>query len=84
MPKTANDMGNNKLKLKNPSSFVKKMNISKEKKLIFKSLNKENTQGNNIMKKIPTMKKKQITLNNFASDFQIIFLFLLLNVQNLI
>ena len=60
MPKTANDMGNNKLKLKNPSSFVKKMNISKEKKLIFKSLNKENTQGNNIMKKIPTMKKKQI------------------------
>jgi hypothetical protein len=60
VPKTANDTGNNKLKLKNPSSFIKKKTNSKDKKLIIKSTNKENTQGNNIMKKIPTMKKKQI------------------------
>jgi len=50
----------NKQIIKHPSSVSKKLNCSKDKKLIIKSTNKENTQGNNIMKKIPTMKKKQM------------------------
>ena len=58
--KGTNDVYNNKQIIKHPSSVSKKMNGSKDKKLIIKSTNKENTQGNNIMKKIPTMKKKQM------------------------
>ena len=65
--KANNDMGNNKQIIKHPSSVSKKLNNSKDKKLIIiKSTNKENTQGNNIMKKIPTMKKKQM---NFYPQF---------------
>ena len=56
--KGTNDV--NKQIIKHPSSVSKKLNCSKDKKLIIKSTNKENTQGNNIMKKIPTMKKKQM------------------------
>ena len=60
--KGANDTGSNKLILKHPNFITKKVNNSKDRKLIIKSTNKENTQGNNIMKKIPTMKKKQMNL----------------------
>ena len=60
--KTINDVGNGKQILKHPSSVSKKGNISKDKKFVIKSTSKENTQGNNIMKKIPTMKKKQMNI----------------------
>ena len=60
--KTINDI-NSKLIIKYPNS-LKKLNSSKEKNSI-KYINKEN-HGNNIMKKIPTMKKKQ---NNFYPHF---------------
>ena len=60
--KTINDIGNGKQILKHPSSVSKKGNLSKDKKFIIKSTSKENTQGNNIMKKIPTMKKKQMNI----------------------
>ena len=55
-------MGNGKQIIKHPSSVSKKGNISKDKKFVIKSTSKENTQGNNIMKKIPTMKKKQMNI----------------------
>jgi hypothetical protein len=53
----ANNINNSKQIVKFPNS-VKKINSSKKK--CVKSINKEN-QGNNIMKKIPTMKKKKIS-----------------------
>ena len=53
----ANNTNNPKQVIKFPNS-VKKINTSKKK--FVKSISKEN-QGNNIMKKIPTMKKKKIT-----------------------
>jgi serine/threonine kinase 38 len=62
--KTINDIGNDGQILKHPSSVTKKLD---NKKIIFiKSNRKENTQVNNIMKKIPTMKKKQ---TNFYPQF---------------
>ena len=61
--KAINDIGNNKHLLKYPNSVTKKLNVSKDKKIMtIKSSNKENKQCNNILKKIPTMKKKQINI----------------------
>ena len=49
---------NNSNKIVNLPNSIKKINSSKKKYV--KSISKEN-QGNNIMKKIPTMKKKKIS-----------------------
>ena len=65
--KTINEIGNNKNIIKHPNSVSKKLNVSKDKKMIvIKSSNKENKQTNNILKKIPTMKKKPA---NFYPQF---------------
>ena len=67
MAKAVNEIGNSKTIFKHPNSVTKKINNSKDKKIIIiKSNSKENTQGNNIMKKIPTMKKKPM---NFYPQF---------------
>ena len=65
--KAINDISNSKQILKHPNSVSKKLNSSKDKKILaIKLSNKENKPGNNILKKIPTMKKKQI---NFFPKF---------------
>ena len=65
--KTINGDGNSKHILKHPSFISKKINYSKDKKIVtMKSSSKENNQGNTILKKIPTMKKRQ---GNFYPQF---------------
>ena len=59
--KTINGVVNTKQIAKHNNSVTKKLNTSKEKKIvIIKSTSKENKPINNILKKIPTMKKKQM------------------------
>lgn len=65
--KTINGAINTKQSVKNTNSVNRRLNNSKERKItIIKSTSKENKPGNNIFKKIPTIKKKQV---NFYPQF---------------